>query len=148
MKKLVIIATAGLLLSGGAAFSQATLQKDAPAQSGASQSKPAPSIKAQSAPAKPQSAPATQSTSQRGGASTQTGEHRQGAERGERRGERSERHEGRERMGINIRVGGDRDGYRHRRGYGFVRYGARCRVIIVKSFHHGHRVIKRIRRCR
>jgi hypothetical protein len=148
VKKLVIIATAGLLLSGGAAFSQATPQKDAPAQSGAFQ--PAPSTKSQSAPA-------TQSNSQRSGASTQTGERRQGAEggarregaeHGERRGERSERHEGRERTGINIRVDGNRDGYRHRRGYGFVRYGSRCRVMIVKSFHHGHRVIKRIRRCR
>jgi hypothetical protein len=49
-------------------------------------------------------------------------------------------------VGVNIRVGGD--GYRHRRGYGYGQYGARCRTIIVKSFRHGHRVIKRIRKCR
>lgn len=145
MKRFVLsIATAGLLLSAGAAYSQntQTQQKDTPAQttqSGNGQT---------SQTGQGQNS----SSTQRSGASTQTGERREGArrsERGERRGERTERREGGERMGLNIRVGGDRDGYRHhRRGYGYAQYGARCRTVIVKSFRHGHRIVKRIRRCR
>jgi len=136
MKKIVMsIAAAGLLLSAGAAFSQnATVQKDAPAQA-------APTTTAPSAPATTKAAPATP----RSGTSAQMGDRREGENRG---GDRSERRERGERGGINIRVGGgDRDGYRHRRGYGYAQYGARCRIMIVKSYRHGHRVIKRIRRC-
>jgi hypothetical protein len=145
MKKLIIsIATASLLISAGAAFSQTqnpVVQKDAPAKP--AQAAPA---QTQNAPASTQAAPAAPRT----GASTRTGERREGERRGdtgERRGDRSERREGGERAGINIRIGGDHDGYRHRRGFRHAEYGARCRVTIVKSYRHGHRVIKRIRRC-
>lgn len=143
MKKLIIsIATAGLLLSVGTAFSQTPIvQKDAPARP--AQAAPA---QTQSAPAPIQAAPAAPRT----GAAAQTGARREGERRGdsrERGGERTERREGGERTGLNIRIGGDRDGYRHRRGFRYTEYGARCRVTIVKSYHHGHRVIKRIRRC-
>jgi hypothetical protein len=145
MKKLVIsIATAGLLISAGAAFSQTpspTVQKDAPAQSTASKPQAAPTT----APAANQGTTSTQ----RSGASAQTGERREGARRAEGGERRGERHEGGARTGINIRVGGgDPDGYRHRRGgFGYAQVGGHCRTVIVKSFRHGHRVIKRIRRC-
>jgi hypothetical protein len=145
MKKLVIsFATAGFLLSGGAAFSQTpspTVQKDAPAQS-------------QAAPTTAPAANQGTTSTQRSGASAQTGARREGARRaegGEGRRDRSERREGGARTGINIRVGGggDRDGYRHRRGrLGYAEVGGHCRTVIVKSFRHGHRVIQRIRRCR
>jgi hypothetical protein len=41
-------------------------------------------------------------------------------------------------------VVGDRDGYSYRRHH--YRVGG-CRTIIVKSWHLGHRVVRRIRRC-
>jgi hypothetical protein len=145
MKKLLIgIATASLLISAGATFAQGQtpmVQKDAPA-------KPA-----QAAPAQTQSAPLTSQASPRTGTAPQSGERREGrrGDGGERRGDRSERREGGERSGINIRTGGDRngyrDGYRHRRSFGYAEYGSRCRTTIVKSYRHGRRVIKRIRRC-
>lgn len=151
MKKLVIsIATASLLLSAGAAFSQTPMvQKDTPA---AAPSTPAaPTGQTRTAPVENKAAPSTQPTPQSG--DHREGERRaQGSERREGRGENREgRNERRERSGVNIRIGGDRDGYRdgyrHRRGYGYAQYGARCRTVIVKSFRHGHRVIKRMRRC-
>lgn len=150
MKKLVIgIATASLLLSAGAAFSQTPMvQKDSPSTTPSTQA--APTGQTKIAPADNKAAPTTPTT--------QSGVHRegerraQGSERREGRGESREgRSERRERSGVNIRIGGDRDGYRegyrHHRGYGFAQYGARCRTTIVKSYRHGHRVIKRIRRC-
>jgi hypothetical protein len=135
VKKLAIsIATVSLLLSAGAAFSQnpsPMVQKDTPT------TQAAPTGQAKTAPAENKAAPSTQST-------TRSGDHREG----ERHAQRSER---RDRSGVSIRIGGDRDGYRrgyrHHRGYGYARYGAHCRTTVVKSYRHGHRVIKRIRRC-
>lgn len=147
MKKLVIsIATASLLLSAGAAFAQSSMvQKDAPAQTPSTQAAPIGETK--SAPVENKAAPAAQRT-------TQTGDHRagerraQGGERREGRGEHREgRSERRERSGVNIRIGGDRDGYRHGRHLGYAQVGGHCRTVLVKSFRHGHRIVKRIRRC-
>lgn len=147
MKKLVIsIATVSLLLSAGAAFSQTPMvQKDTPAATPSTQA--APTGQTRTAPVENKAAPSTRSTAQ--GGDRREGEQRaQGSERREGRGENREgRSERRDRSGVNIRIGGDRDGYRHRRGYGYAQYGARCRTVIVKSFRHGHRVIQRTRRC-
>jgi hypothetical protein len=140
-KTLVSLATVGLLLSAGAAFSQNTETKtQTPAGSATTQSQ----VNAKSGE----------------GSSTKTEEHRDG--------QRSERREGRSRSNVTVR--GDRDGMRHRdlgnrtsvdvrirggEGYGYRRhhrhmgvYVGRCRTIIVKKWHHGHRIIKRIRSCR
>jgi hypothetical protein len=150
VKKLVIsIATASLLLSAGAAFSQTPMvQKDAPIQP-APQTQAAPTGQTKTAPVENKAAPSTKPIAQRG----DQGERReQSSERREGHGEyREGRSERRERGGVNIRIGGDRegyrDGYRHHRGYGYAKYGARCRITIVKSYRHGRRVIQRIRRC-
>lgn len=151
MKKLAIsIAAASLLLSAGAAFSQTPMvQKDTQTTTPSGQA--APTAQSKTAPVENKATPSTQPT-------TRSGDHRDGerhAQGGERRDGRGENREGRserrERSGVNIRIGGDRDeyrgGYRHHRGYGYAQYGARCRTTIVKSYRHGHRVIKRIRRC-
>ena len=142
-KTLMSLATVGLLLSAGAAFSQNTETKtQTPAGSATTQSQ----------------------------INTKSGE-RSESKSGERREGRSDRHESRTRSGsdVNVRVrSGDRDGARNRErgerssinvrvrgGDGYYRrhhrhmgvYVGGCRTIIVKKWHHGHRVIKRIRRC-
>lgn len=146
MKKLVIsLATASLLLSAGAAFAQSPMvQKDTQTTPS---TQAAPASQTKTTPVENKAAPSTQPT-------TQSGDHRegerraQGSERREGRGENREgRSERRERSGVNIRIGGDRDGYRHRRHLGYAQYGSRCHTVIVKSFRHGHRIVKRIRRC-
>lgn len=144
MKKIVIsIAMASLLLSAGAAFAQTSMvQKDTQTTTPSTQAGPTSQTK--TAPFENKATPSTKQSSDR-----REGEQR--TQRGERRESRGENHEGRnerrDRSGVNIRIGGYRDGYRHHRGYGYARYGARCRTTIVKSYRHGHRVIKRIRRC-
>jgi hypothetical protein len=144
-KTFMSLATVGLLLSAGAAFSQNTDSKtQTPAGSATTQSQ----------------------------INTKSGE-RSESKSGERReGRRGDRHESRTRSGsdvnvrvrsgersgmrvrergerssINVRVrGGDDHRYRrHHRHMGV--YVGGCRTIIVKKWHHGHRVIKRIRHC-
>jgi hypothetical protein len=151
MKKLMIgLATAGLLLGTGTAFSQNT-QSGPAASPGTTQSQPAPGG-SQSAPSGERS----------GGTATQSGGERRDGNRSERSGERGgERssttvrggeREGmrvRERGGrssVNVRIGGG-DGYRYRRGHRVNVYASGCRTIIVKKRYHGQTVIKRIRRC-
>lgn len=126
VKKLIIgIATAGLLLSAGAAFSQsAVVEKDAPAQ---------PTAPAAQTQTNTQTAP----TTQRSSTTARIGDRRDGVQR----------------SGDNIRVGSNRnsrysDGYRHRAGFAYAQAASRCRTTIVKTYRHGHRVIKRIRHCR
>ena len=150
MKKIMIsLATAGLLLGTGAAFSQNTGPATSP---GATQSQPAPGGGSQSAP----------SGERRGGTATQSGGERRDGNRGERSGERGgerssttvrggEREgtrvrEGGGRSSVNVRIGGG-DGYRYRRGHRVNVYASGCRTIIVKKHYHGQTVIKRIRRC-
>lgn len=134
MKKVLMgLAAAGLLFSAPA-FSQNTETKtpstDAPAATTT-----APAAAKTTAPAttaKPsgqnQAAPAGQRRQQSGN-----------TERGERRGR------GASRIGISVRIG-ERGGWRHRHHY--RSYEGGCRTIIIKKRYHGHRVIKRIRRCR
>ena len=165
MKKIMIsLATAGLLLGTGAAFSQNTER---------SQSGPTTSpgtTQGQSAPSGSQSAPsgergggtATQSGGERGGTATQSGGERRDGNRGERRergGDRSSttvrggerdgmrvRERG-ERSSVNVRIRGGGDSYRYRRGPRIGVYTGGCRTIIVKKRSYGRTVIKRIRRC-
>jgi hypothetical protein len=140
-KTLMSLATVGLLLSAGAAFSQNTETKtQTPAGSATTQSQ----------------------------INTKSGERSSSRTEERREGQRSERREGGSRANVTVR--GDRDGMRHRdrgsrtsvnvrirggEGYGYRRHHHRmgvyvggCRTIIVKKWHHGHRVIKRIRTCR
>jgi hypothetical protein len=152
MKKIMIgLATAGLLLGTGAAFSQNT-QSGPTTSPGTTQSQPAPGG-SQSAP----------SGGREGGAATQSGGERRDGNRSERSGDRGgdrssgttvrggerEGMRGRERgersVNVQIRRGGD--GYRHRRGHRMDVYASGCRTIIIKKRHHGETVIKRIRRC-
>jgi hypothetical protein len=156
MKKIMIgLATAGLLLGTGAAFSQNTerSQSGSTTSPGATQSQPAPSG-SQSAP----------SGGREGGTATQSGGERRDGNRGERSGERggdrtsttvrgSGEREGMrvrergERSSVNVRIRGGGDGYRHRRGHHIGVYTGGCRTIIIKKRYHGRTVIKRIRRC-
>ncbi len=155
MKKIMIgLATAGLLLGTGAAFSQnSERSQSGPATSpGTTQSQPAPGG-SQSAP----------SGERRGGTATQSGGERRDGNRGERSGERGgerssttvrggEREgmrvrERGERSSVNVRVRGGGDSYRYRRGHRINVYASGCRTIIVKKHYHGRTVIKRIRRC-
>jgi hypothetical protein len=134
MKKLLVsIATAGLLLSAGVAYSQnPSAQRDAPSQTSPAQ----PGQAAPSTGGQTQTAP-----TQRNGASPQTGERRGGRE-----GMRGR--EGSDRDGVRVRIGRDRDGYRQRGGYRYSDYGSRCRTIIVRTHRHGRTIIQRVRRCR
>ena len=150
MKKMIIgLATAGLLLGTGAAFSQNT-QSGPTTSPGATQGQPAPGG-SQSAP----------SGERGGGTAAQSRGERRDGNRGERSGERGDRssttvrggeregmrgRERGERSSVNVRIGGG-DGYRHRRGHRVHIYASDCRTIIVKKRYHGRTVIKRIRRC-
>ena len=122
-RTLLCLATVGLLLNAGSAFSQNTETKtQTPAGS--------TTIQSQSG-----------QTGER--SSTQSRARRDGDRDGARSRQRSER------SSVNVRIRGDRDGYRHRRHHrhGIGLYVGGCRTILVKKWHHGHRVIKRIRRC-
>jgi hypothetical protein len=144
MKKLLVsLAAAGLLISAGAAFSQNPIvQKDAPSQA------TTPSTNTQTNT----NAQIQTNTNRRGsGAAAQTNQTNRTTiqQRAERSGDR-DGVRGREgsRSSVNIRVGsGDRGELRHRRGHRINVYASGCRTIIVKRRHHGHTVIKRIRRC-
>jgi hypothetical protein len=128
MKKLLVsIATAGLLLTAGAAFSQN--QRDTPTTSSQGQTAPSTGGQTQTAPA------------QRNGASPQNGDRR-----GDREGMRGR--DGSDRGGVNVRIGRERDGYRRGRGDRYSDYGSRCRTIIVRTHRHGRTIIQRVRRCR
>lgn len=114
------------------------VQKDAPAQTPSTQA--APAGEAKSAPVENKAAPTARRTSQ-------MGDHREGEQRAQGGERREGRSEGGERNGVNIRIGGNRDGYRHGRHLGYAQVGGHCRTVLVKSFRHGHRVIQRTRRC-
>jgi hypothetical protein len=129
-RTLLCLATVGLLLNAGPALSQNTETKtQTPAGNTTTQ---------------------TQSGQTGERSSTQSRERRDG-ERSERRGDRdgARSRERSERTSVNVRIRGDRDGYRYRRHHrhGVGLYIGGCRTIIVKKWRHGHRVIKRIRRC-
>jgi hypothetical protein len=145
-KVLISLATAGLLLSASAAFSQNTETKSGTTVS----------------PGTSQTAP-SESGERRERSGTQNGERRDG-DRSERRGERSgERREGvsvrgGEREGERVREGGERRGFRVRIGEGregfrdrprrhFGVYEGGCRTIIIKKRSHGETIVRRIRRC-
>jgi hypothetical protein len=129
MKQVLIsLATVGLLLGSSAAYSQNTERS----QNGTTTS---PST------SQSQSAPDTE---RRSGASNDgAGQRRAGTSTDVNRDRRG----GRSNVNVRVHIGGDGYRYRHHhRGVG-VYAGAGCRTIIVKRWHHGHRVIKRIRRC-
>jgi hypothetical protein len=152
-KTLLSLATVGLLLSTGVAFSQNTETKtQTPAGS--------TTTKTQSGTTGQTN---TQSQSGQTGerSGTQGGQRRDG-DRGERSGERSggsvsvrggEREGARVRRGgdrtsVNVRIRGDRDSYRYRHRHHRVGvYVGGCRTVIIKKRYHGRTVIKKIRRC-
>jgi hypothetical protein len=168
-KTLLSLATVGLLLSAGAAFSQNTDTKSqSPGGSATTRTQSGTTGQTNTQTQSGQSGErsGSQSGERRERSGTQSGGERREGQRGERRegGVRSggdgnvtvrggDRQGARvrergERSSVNVRIRGDRDGYRYRRHHrGIGVYVGGCRTIIVKSWHHGHRVIKRIRRC-
>jgi hypothetical protein len=133
---LISLATVGLLLSSGAAFSQNTDRN----QSGT--------------PSTTQSQPAQTGQD----SNTNRNSERRDTNRGERSGERSERRGDRdsarvrdrgERSSFNVRIRSG-EGYRYRRHHreGFYVGGGGCRTIVIKKHYHGRTVIRRIHRCR
>jgi hypothetical protein len=151
MKRVIGFAAVGLLIATGAAFSQNTERS----QPGTSTTSPN-TTQSQSTPTQPQSAPTTErrggsareSTGQRTeGTTTQTNTDRRSGSVNVRGGDREAFRERGSRSSVNVRMRMGDEGYRYRRHHGFGMYASGCRTIIVKSWHHGHRVIKRIRRC-
>jgi hypothetical protein len=144
-KLLIIIAAAGLLLSLPAvAQSTNTNQKtDPPSASGAQMINP--------------NEGRLQDDRGRSGQVKTGSEQRQGHARrnnDERSTVRGDRQDNRVRVGVSLRGRstsgmGVHESYEYRRGPGVhVRFGHdHCRHVIVKSRHHGHLVIRHIRRC-
>ena len=136
MKKLLLTAAIAGLLIGGPAMAQTTNQNSN--QTGKSENMTTQSDS--------KVAPSGERQRVRSDATT-----RDRGERGSMRehGERRTMREGdrRERSSVNVRIGGDGYGYRHRHHRGYYAYGGGCRTIIVKKHYHGRTIVKRIRRC-